>query len=436
MEKEEDNNQNMTNSHSLGNRDEDNVDGTGGEVNKDHGRSRKGWSLRKKRAEAIGDPDMYLDNPSNPCFIVTSSSRHILVISTQVINDYGLKFGDTIKFIDGFAELKAKIGNGKCCIVVYKWREIYKRNDAKPEDIIIWLGYVLDYVPHLLGFLSIADLLEFKFVPDFEGSLSGLWCSQVITESTTQCFSLRQLFSGSQKETFGMSNGQQAKTRRLASKMVGVSSSQTTLPWTDFLLFSYDGSRTFWVSIFRDGFPVKPKAHVNIQEISDEDNDETAGDDEDDDDDNEMGEEDNNQNMIISLSLGSSEEDDVDTTVGEVNKAHGSSRRVMSSQRKRAEAIGDPEMYLDDPSNPFFIAVLQVGVLCWDYDLKFDGTIKFIYGFGELEAKIVDRKDRFVVFKWKELYERNDAMPEDVIICEILREGGVVRSIKAHFLKK
>ncbi|KAL0735018.1 hypothetical protein Bca4012_011228 [Brassica carinata] len=326
------------------------------------------------------------------------------------------------------------------------------------------LGYVLDYVPHLLEFLSIADLLEFKFVPDFEGVLALFLtskvlvmldllvkverltfcmllsitcrCSQVITESTTQRFSLRQLFSGSQKETFGMSNGQQAKTRRLASKMVGVSSSQTTLPWTDFLLFSYDGSRTFWVSIFRDGFPVKPKAHVNIQEISDEDNDETAGDDEDDDDDNEMGEEDNNQNMIISLSLGSSEEDDVDTTVGEVNKAHGSSRRVMSSQRKRAEAIGDPEMYLDDPSNPFFIAVLQVGVLCWDYDLKFDGTIKFIYGFGELEAKIVDRKDRFVVFKWKELSERNDAMPEDVIICEILREGGVVRSIKAHFLKK
>lgn len=34
---------------------------------------------------------------------------------------------------------------------------------------ILGLGYVLDYVPHLLGFLSIADLLEFKFVPDFEG---------------------------------------------------------------------------------------------------------------------------------------------------------------------------------------------------------------------------------------------------------------------------
>ncbi|CAN7067215.1 unnamed protein product [Brassica rapa subsp. trilocularis] len=74
----------------------------------------------------------------------------------------------------------------------------------------------------------------------------------------------------------------------------------------DFLLFSYDGYRTFFlVSIFRDGLPVKPKAPVNIQEISDED--ETAGDDDDDDD-----EEDNDQNMIISLSSGSSEEDNVD----------------------------------------------------------------------------------------------------------------------------
>lgn len=29
---------------------------------------------------------------------------------------------------------------------------------------------------------------------------------------------------------------------------------------------------------------------------------------------------------------------------------------VTSSQRKPAEAIGDPEMYFGDPSNPFFIA--------------------------------------------------------------------------------
>lgn len=60
---------------------------------------------------------------------------------------------------------------------------------------------------------------------------------------------------------------------------------------------------------------MKPKAPVNIQEISDED--ETAGDDDD-------YEEDNDQNMIISLSSGSSDEENVDTTVGE---AHGSSRR-------------------------------------------------------------------------------------------------------------
>ncbi|CAF1766920.1 unnamed protein product [Brassica napus] len=76
-----------------------------------------------------------------------------------------------------------------------------------------------------------------------------------------------------------------------------------------FLLFSYDGYRTFLVSIFWDRLPVKPKAPVNIQEISDED--ETTGDDANDDDDEE--EEDNDQNMIIYLSSGSSEEDNVDT---------------------------------------------------------------------------------------------------------------------------
>ncbi|CAG7910338.1 unnamed protein product, partial [Brassica rapa] len=173
----------------------------------------------------------------------------------------------------------------------------------------------------------------------------------------------------------------------------------------DFLLFSYDGYRTFL-----------PKAPVNIQEISDED--ETAGDDDDDDD----YEEDNDQNMIISLSSGSSDEENVDTTVGE---AHGSSRRVTSSQRKRAEAIGDPGMYLGDPSKPFFIAtstcsgsVLQV---IKDHDLKFGGTIKFIDGFGELEGKIGNWKYSIVVNKWKEIYERNDATPEYYLNLVFLR---------------
>lgn len=68
-----------------------------------------------------------------------------------------------------------------------------------------------------------------------------------------------------------------------------------------------------------------------------------------------------------------------------------------------------------------------------DYGLKFGGTIKFIDGFGELKAKIGKGKSRVVVYKWNEIYERNDAKPEDVIICEILCEGCVVLSIKVHF---
>lgn len=51
----------------------------------------------------------------------------------QVIKDHDLKFGGTIKFIDGFGELEGKIGNWKDSIVVNKWKEIYERNDATPE---------------------------------------------------------------------------------------------------------------------------------------------------------------------------------------------------------------------------------------------------------------------------------------------------------------
>ncbi|CAF2137292.1 BnaA02g35370D [Brassica napus] len=208
----------------------------------------------------------------------------------------------------------------------------------------------------------------------------------------------------------------------------------------DFLQFSYDGSRSFLVSIFRNGLPVKPTAPVTIQDISDDDEDKTAGD-----GDEKKEEEDYDQNMIISLSLGSSDEDyDADKTVSEVNKADGTLKRGSSSQRIRAQSIGDPEMYLDDPKNPCFIAtssscrrmlVIAMQVIK-DYDLKFDGTIKFIDGFGELEGKIGNWKDRVVVYSWQEIYNRNHAKPGDVIICEILREGGVVRSIKAHFVKK
>ncbi|KAF8102566.1 hypothetical protein N665_0198s0266 [Sinapis alba] len=179
----------------------------------------------------------------------------------------------------------------------------------------------------------------------------------------------------------------------------------------DFLLFSYDGSRTFLVSIFRDGLPVKPKAPVvSIQEISDEDEDETAGENDDDD------------------------EDVDDSTGGEVTKAHGSSRR-SGLQRTRGEAIGDPEMYLDDPSTCRRSVLVIATQVIKDYDLKFGDTIKFIDRFGELEGKFGNWKDRVVVRKWKEIYERNGATPKDVIICEILREGDVVRSIKAHFVK-
>ena len=64
---------------------------------------------------------------------------------------------------------------------------------------------------------------------------------------------------------------------------------------------------------------MKPTAPVTIQDISDDDDeDKTAGD-----DGNEKKEEDYDQNMIMSLSLGSSDEEyDADKTVCEVNKAH------------------------------------------------------------------------------------------------------------------
>ncbi|KAH0859886.1 hypothetical protein HID58_088147 [Brassica napus] len=138
-----------------------------------------------------------------------------------------------------------------------------------------------------------------------------------------------------------------------------------------FLLFSYDGYRTFLVSIFWDRLPVKPKAPVNIQEISDED--ETTGDDANDDDDEE--EEDNDQNMIIYLSSGSSEEDNVDTLTklmevqGEVQLTYYLDfvliRMFTSSQRKRAEPIGDPEAILLIPLTLSLSQLRRVAVVCW-----------------------------------------------------------------------
>lgn len=71
-----------------------------------------------------------------------------------------------------------------------------------------------------------------------------------------------------------------------------------------------------------------------------------------------------------------------------------------------------------------------------DYQLKFGRTINLIDGFGELKRKIGEWKDRVVVNKWDEIYKRNNANPEDTIICEIIRERGVVQSIKVHFVKK
>uniref|UniRef100_M4CES1 Uncharacterized protein n=1 Tax=Brassica campestris TaxID=3711 RepID=M4CES1_BRACM len=119
----------------------------------------------------------------------------------------------------------------------------------------------------------------------------------------------------------------------------------------DFLLFSYDGYRTFFlVSIFRDGLPVKPKAPVNIQEISDED--ETADDDD---------KEDNDQNMIISLSSGSSEEDNVDTLTklmevqGELRLRKGNLLKLLVIQR----------CILVIPLTLSLSQLRRVAVVCW-----------------------------------------------------------------------
>ncbi|CAH2069602.1 unnamed protein product [Thlaspi arvense] len=70
-----------------------------------------------------------------------------------------------------------------------------------------------------------------------------------------------------------------------------------------------------------------------------------------------------------------------------------------------------------------------------DYSLKFDGTVNLIDRYGVVEGRVGGWTDRVVVYKWDEIYKRNDAKPEDLIICEILREGNVVKSIKPHFVK-
>ncbi|KAL0875510.1 hypothetical protein Bca101_025215 [Brassica carinata] len=294
---------------------------------------------------------------------------------------------------------------------------------------------------------SVSDLLEFGYVPGFTGSgyvlVISVWSPRVLPSDYRQYYPtplpqtavLRNQEGNFWSVKWAISPEEEISFGDGWSKFIADNGPMDG----DFLLFSYDGSRSFLVSIFRDGLPVKPKAPVTIQEISDDDD--TAGDE----DYNVEKDEDYDQNMITSLSLGSSDEEyDGDKTVCEVNKSHGTVTKGSSSQRIRAQPIGDPEMYLDDPKNPCFIAtssscrrmlVIAMQVIK-DYDLKFDGTIKFIDGFGELEGKIGNWKDRVVVYPWQEIYNRNDAKPGDVIICEILREGDVVRSIKPHFVKK
>ncbi|ESQ42629.1 hypothetical protein EUTSA_v10014229mg [Eutrema salsugineum] len=216
----------------------------------------------------------------------------------------------------------------------------------------------------------------------------------------------------------------------------------------DILLFSYDGCRNFFVRIYRNGLVVETKSPIKIQEISDDDDERNSSDDDDDDHDMENEEDSNDENKIISLSLGSSDEDDDDdddddTTLAEVNKSNGSSKKGGTSQKKRAESIGDPAMYLDDPTNPCFIPISSyrrmmviAQQVIKDHDLKFGETINLIDGFGQVEGKVVEWKDRIVVYSWDEVCKRNHAKLEDVIICEILHERGLVQSIKAHFVKK
>ncbi|CAA7062383.1 unnamed protein product [Microthlaspi erraticum] len=213
----------------------------------------------------------------------------------------------------------------------------------------------------------------------------------------------------------------------------------------DILSFTYDGSRSFWVRIYRNGLILKAETPIKVQEISDDDDDDDSGDDEDVDYDPDKGE-DSDEQMVISLSLesSSSEEDcinDIDTTSSKVNNAR--FEKGESSQKKRAASINDPDMYLDDPTNPCFIAasscskrLVIAAQVIKDYNLKFGGTVNLIDQFGELKAKVGEWNDRFVAFEWDKIYKRNGARRDDTIICEIIRQGGVVQSIKPHFIMK
>ncbi|CAN8253106.1 unnamed protein product [Cochlearia groenlandica] len=212
----------------------------------------------------------------------------------------------------------------------------------------------------------------------------------------------------------------------------------------DLVLFAYEGSRNFCVCIHRNGQAVKSNAPINIQENSDDDNETSSDDDYNENSIETEEEEDSNENMIISLSLGSCDEDNVDQTICEVNKASGSSKKGRIRLRKKRACVGDPEMYLDDPTNPFFIStspctrnelVIAMQAIR-DFDLKFGDKITFIDEFGEIEGNVGVWRDRVVVHKWDVIYKRNNVEDGDTIICEIVREEGLVKTIKAHFIRQ
>ncbi|XP_010530782.1 PREDICTED: B3 domain-containing protein REM21-like [Tarenaya hassleriana] len=203
----------------------------------------------------------------------------------------------------------------------------------------------------------------------------------------------------------------------------------------EFMVFEYKPPATFHVSIYGLSSCREKRAQVEIQEISEEEDVIEAGD----------------SNDICSPLMEEDISDEdflMDTTIPEsITKLQiGGKKGQGASSKRKGLVVENPERYLDDPTNPFFVTELKnrkfellvPTQMVRDCNLRFSKTIRFIDEFPseKLEGKRVPWKDKRVcINRWARVCRRNKIKPEDKIICELLREQGTVYAIKIHIIR-
>ncbi|XP_010530864.1 PREDICTED: B3 domain-containing protein REM21 [Tarenaya hassleriana] len=200
---------------------------------------------------------------------------------------------------------------------------------------------------------------------------------------------------------------------------------------SEFMVFVYKAPCTFLVSIYGVSTCREKRGQVAICEIlrdDEEDESETSD------------EEFVPQQTPRSIKLGKCK----------MGLEKGKSRRPLqvgqgSSARPEAGPAVEPELYLDNPSNLFFVTglknrnfeLLVPSRLMKDFNLKFSENLTFIDPIGTIPARRARWRDNRVCLKeWTRVCRRNNLKAEDKVICELKKTGHEVESIKVHIIRK